>query len=369
MTLLIINAGSSSLRLALFGQSGGRLVCLDKRHYGDVDEPAPLLLKGFVASTGAANNMLVVHRVVHGGTRFTAPCLIDAEVEAEIERLIPLAPLHNPPALAWIRLSRHLLGEGVAQVAIFDTAFYHALPEVAARYALPSDLSRRYAIRRYGFHGIAHRAMWQRWREIRPEVKGGGRVISLQLGSGCSITAIDQGMPVDTSMGFSPLEGLVMATRPGDIDPSIVTFLQREAGMDAAEVERVLNRQSGLLGLSGESGDMRWLLDSGTPEAQLAIELYCYRIRKYIGAYLTVLGGVDAILFGGGVGENSAQVRAKILRGMEWLGVGLDPTGNSNAAGKEGCISAAQSRSEVWVIPVDEASVMAREALRVIAVE
>lgn len=367
MTVLTINAGSSSLRLSLFRQIGTRLVRLDELHHGSIDDADPSLLGDFISSVDAAEITLVVHRVVHGGTRFTTLCLIDAMVEDEIERLIPLAPLHNPPALVWIRLARRLLGEQTTQVAVFDTAFYQSLPEVAASYALPLELCRRHGIRRYGFHGIAHRAMWQRWREIRPEIKDGGRVISVQLGAGCSITAIDHGAPVDTSMGFSPLEGLVMATRSGDLDPAITTYLQREAGLSAEEIERVLNKQSGLLGLSGNSGDMRVLLDSGSPEAELAVDLYCYRVRKYIGAYMAVLGGVDAILFGGGVGENSSQVRAKILQGMEWLGVEPDPVRNDNTVGKEACISAAEGQGEVWVIPVDEASVMAREALEIIS--
>ncbi len=367
MSILTINAGSSSLRLSLFEQQGAVLALLAEQHYDVADNFNPSLLEAFAASAEAGKITLVVHRVVHGGTRFTTPCLIDAEVEAEIERLIPLAPLHNPPALAWIRTARGLLGEQVPQVAVFDTAFYRSLPEVATDYALPRELCQRHGIRRYGFHGIAHRAMWQRWREIRPEVKNGGRVISLQLGSGCSITAIDQGVPVDTSMGFSPLEGLVMATRSGDFDPAIVVFLQREAGLNSEQIERMLNHQSGLRGVSGISGDMRVLLESGSTGARLAIDLYCYRIRKYIGAYSMVLGGIDAILFGGGVGENSPQVRARILQGMAWLGVELDSTNNESGIGGEHCITAAQSRAEVWVIAVDEASVMVREALAVVS--
>lgn len=363
MSLLTINAGSSSLRLSLFAQTDGNLKRLAVVRHDDVDGPALSLLKNFIASVDVSEITLIVHRVVHGGARLTTPCLIDATIEEEIEQLITLAPLHNPPALAWIRLARRLLGEQIPQVAVFDTAFYRSLPEVAATYALPPKLCREHGIRRYGFHGIAHRAMWNRWREIKPNVRDGGRVISVQLGSGCSITAIDHGMPVDTSMGFSPLEGLVMATRSGDLDPTVITYLQWEAGLSAEKIEGLLNKQSGLLGLSGDSGDMRVLLDSDSPEAQLAVNLYCYRVRKYIGAYLAVLGGVEAILFGGGVGENSPQVRAKILQGMEWLGVELDSLHNDNSVGNETCISAATGRSEVWVMPVDEAILMARDAM------
>ena len=232
-------------------------------------------------------------------------------------------------------------------------------------YALPQALSRQYHIHRYGFHGIAHQAMLNRWQAIRPNIKNGGRVISIQLGSGCSITAIDHGQPVDTSMGFSPLEGLVMATRSGDIDPTVVSYLQQQSGLSLDEIERLLNRESGLLGVSGESADMRVLLASDNPEAALAVELYCYRVRKYIGAYLAVLGGADAILFGGGVGENSPQVRAKILQNMAWLGIELDVTENEKTLAVEAVISREKSDIAVWVIPVDEAKVMAEQALEI----
>jgi len=363
MLILTINTGSSSLRLSLFTENSNGLERLAEVHHDVIDTSGQSQLGDFIASVDVAEIGLVVHRVVHGGARFTAPCLINAAVEEEIERLIPLAPLHNSVAMIWIRHARQLLGERVPQVAVFDTAFYRNLPEVAATYALPRELCQRHDIRRYGFHGIAHQAMWQRWREIRPKIKGGGQVISVQLGSGCSITAIDNGMPVDTSMGFSPLEGLVMATRSGDIDPTVMAYLQREAGLSANEIEQILNKQSGLLGISGDSGDMRVLLNSNTPEAELAVDIYCYRVRKYIGAYLAVLGGVDAILFGGGVGENSAQVREKILRGMGWLGMELDPLLNDTSKGKEVCVSTEKSQSEVWVVPVDEAQMMALDAM------
>ncbi len=365
MSILTINAGSSSLRLSLFVQTGNGLVRRAEVHHQNVGEPGLSLLTDFFASNNVTDVALIVHRVVHGGARLVMPCLIDNAVEAEIERLILLAPLHNPIALEWIQLARRSLGEPLPHVAVFDTAFYQSLPRVAQTYALPQALCQQYHIRRYGFHGMAHRAMLRRWQEISPEIKKGGRVISVQLGSGCSITAIDHGLPVETSMGFSPLEGLVMATRSGDLDPAVSTYLQRQAGLSAEALERLLNKQSGLLGLSGESSDMRVLLHSDTPEAALAVNLYCYRVRKYIGAYLTVLGGADAIFFGGGVGENSAQIRAKILQGMAWLGVELDPICNGNTIGKEGNISTVESQIKVWVMPVDEALMMALDALAI----
>jgi len=301
--------------------------------------------------------------VVHGGARLTTTRRIDAAVEAEIGRIAPLAPLHNPVALAWLSACREVLGADVPQIAVFDTAFYAHLPEVAASYALPHELSTRHEVRRYGFHGLAHQALWSRWRALRPDMVDGGRVISFQLGAGCSVTAIDRGRPLDTSMGFSPLEGLVMATRCGDLDPGLVTFLQRAENLSAADLERLLNENSGLRGVSGISGDMRALLAADNPRARLAVQLYCYRARKYLGAYLAVLGGADAILFGGGVGENAASVRAAILDGMDWTGIRIDSAANNATAGREGLISKTDSRTEVWVIPVDESRILAQEAL------
>jgi acetate kinase len=208
--------------------------------------------------------------------------------------------------------------------------------------------------------------MLQRWQELRPDLTNGGRVISLQLGAGCSVTAINQGAPVDTSMGFTPLEGLVMATRCGDVDAGVMLYLQREAGYSLDDLERLLNHESGLLGLSGKSADIRDLLCSEESAAKLAVEIYCYRARKYIGAYLSVLGGTDAILFGGGVGENSALVRKKILASMAWMGIELDHARNTAIDGDEGRISTSESHTEIRVVQVDEGAQMARAAVRVV---
>jgi acetate kinase len=292
--------------------------------------------------------------------------MLDDAVEGEIRRLAPLAPLHNPVALKWVAACRAEFGANAAQVAVFDTAFYAALPEVAATYALPRALSRKHGIRRYGFHGLAHQAMWRRWRALHPQVRPGGCAISLQLGAGCSITAVRDGCAVDTSMGFSPLEGLVMATRSGDIDPGLLLFLQRAEGLTPEQMERSLNEESGLLGLSSASGDMRKLLTAKDDAAQLAVEVYCYRARKYVGAYLAALGGTQAILFGGGVGEHAPPVREKILAGMHRLGIVLDADANRAAIGAEALISRRGSEVEVWVIPVDEARILAEEAVAVV---
>lgn len=356
MKLLAVNTGSSSVRLVLFARDADSLRLLTERHYSGEAYPEDAL-REFIGS-GQIDG--VAHRVVHGGENLSTPCVIDADVEAEIERLAVLAPLHNPRALTWLRACRALLGKEVRQVAVFDTGFYAALPEVARSYALLQQLVQRLGLRRYGFHGIAHQSMWRRWLHLHPDLVKGGRVISLQLGAGCSITAVAEGVPQDTSMGFSPLEGLVMATRSGDIDPGLLLHLLRTEQMSIAELDHLLNQESGLRGMTGDS-DMRKLLVSKEPASQLAVELYCYRARKYIGAYLAVLGGADAILFGGGVGEHAPEIRERILVGMEWAGIALDRARNDAVLGTEACISRDDSPVAVWTIAVNEAQLMAEE--------
>ena len=351
MAILTVNTGSSSVKLAAFDADLNPLRAQTYR--ADEGEPEALLCEfgsGFET---------IVHRVVHGGRRFSAPCVLDDKAQEAIAQLSPLAPLHNPRALRWIEAARAVFGG--TQVAVFDTAFYADLPDVAATYALPRALCEQHGIRRFGFHGLAHQSMAQSWRELQ---RGGGRVISLQLGSGCSITATLDGKPLDTSMGFSPLEGLVMATRVGDVDAGALLYLQREANLGADELETMLNRESGLLGVSGVSDDMRQLLARDDENSRLAVALYCYRARKYVGAYLAVLGGADAILFGGGVGENAASVRAQILGALEWCGLSLDDAANSAATAvpEPTRISAPGSAIEAWIMPVDEALTMARAA-------
>jgi acetate kinase len=361
MHLLTINSGSSSVRLAVFSCQDDELRQLSSEYSTDAERTPEETLRAFLRTHEIDSPTAVAHRVVHGGTRFQEPCRLDAKAEAEIARLSFLAPLHNPKALRWIESVRAALGAQMPQFAVFDTAFYATLPTVAATYALPRELCERHHIRRFGFHGLAHQAMVRRWQQLRPDLANGGRTISLQLGAGCSITACENGQPRDTSMGFSPLEGLVMAKRPGDVDAGTLLFLQREAQLSWNQIEELLNHQSGLLGVSGQSADMRILLESDSDAARLAVELYCYRARKYIGAYLAVLGGADAILFGGGVGENSSQVRERILSGLEWCGLTLDSKANEKATGQEACISAASSPVAAWVVPVDESVLLAQE--------
>lgn len=359
--ILTVNAGSSSVKLALFELAAG-LRRIAERHVDVAAGACGQVVASFLAEHPGATPAVVAHRVVHGGESLTAPCEITAAVEAEIEHLAPLAPLHNPVALGCLRATRDALHTPAKHLAVFDTGFYAYLPEVAKLYALPPNLRRHYGVRRYGFHGLAHQSMLCQWHALHPETKGRGRVISLQLGAGCSITASRDGRPVETSMGFSPLGGLVMATRAGDLDPGVMLFLLQTAGFDAAGLEHLLDRHSGLAGVSGLSGDMRVLLSSDHPDAVLAIELYCYRIRKYLGAYMAVLGGLDAVLFGGGVGEHAPQIRVSALRGLEWLGLNLDAEANRSACAGTQCISAERSAVELWAMASDEESMLAQAA-------
>jgi acetate kinase len=322
----------------------------------------------------------VAHRVVHGGSDFVRPVAIDDGVEAKLRALSALAPLHNPAALRWIDAARSLCAPHVPQVAVFDTAFFAGLPRLAREYALPPSLGTDLGVRRYGFHGLAHEAMWRRWCELYPERRGGGRLITLQLGGGCSIAAIDGGRAVDTSMGFSPLEGLVMATRSGDVDPAAIAYLAGRLHTTADHIVERLNEESGLLGVSGLSSDLR-VLAAQSPEpaqplnaaqsskaaqptdaARFAVDLYCYRARKYVGAYLAVLGGCDGIAFGGGVGEHLPDIRERILAPLRWAGIEIDPQANDAARGSEARISASGSPITIQVIPVDEEQTLAHAA-------
>ncbi|MHB1863564.1 MAG: acetate/propionate family kinase [Gemmatimonadaceae bacterium] len=314
----------------------------------------------------------VGHRVAHGGERFRLSVRIDDEVQRAIEDTIDLAPLHNPSNLKGIAAARAVLGAGIPQVAVFDTAFHHTLPERAHLYAIPYQLYRRHRVRRYGFHGTSYRYVSWRYRQLTGRTREQTRIIALHLGNGCSACAISAGDSIDTSMGFTPLEGLMMGTRSGDLDPAILDYIAGKEGLTLSEVEGLLNKQSGLLGISGLTNDMRELLAEASEHddrrAKLAIDLFCYRVRKYIGAYLAALGGAEAIVFAGGIGENAATVRAQICDGLAWLGVVLDADRNAATVhGAEGRISAPDSRVEVWVIPTDEELLIARDTVRVVS--
>lgn len=363
MKILTINAGSSSIRLEVFDIGDGTPRSLGKATATAGDPTTLFALLAAEAGLGTEPPSAVAHRWVHGGPQMRKAALIDANVEAALAQAAPLAPLHAPASLAWLAHCRAIMGPDVRQIVVPDTAYFASMPDVAASYALPRELSARHGLRRYGFHGLAHQSMVQQWTAQCGPDASGAKVISLHLGSGCSVTASCGGAPIDTSMGFTPLEGLVMATRSGDIDAGLLLYLQHKAGMDAGQIETLLNQRSGLLGLSGISGDMRVLLASDAPEAKSAIALYCYRAKKYIGAYLATLGGADAVLFGGGVGENSPEIRARILEGMQWCGLKLDVAANLLPQKQGGPINAADSKIEIAVIRVDEAYAMAQAAI------
>jgi acetate kinase len=312
----------------------------------------------------------VGHRVVHGGERFKRSERIGSEVIQGIEDCIELAPLHNPANLRGIRATAEILGPGVPQVAVFDTAFHAEMPETSYLYGIPYSLYRRHKIRRYGFHGTSHRYVAYRYRTIHGIPREAVHLITLHLGQGCSACAIRDGASVDTSMGFTPVEGLMMGTRSGDLDPSILEFLAHKEGMGLHEIENLLNKQSGLLGVSGLTGDMRDLLaeeaENDDRRAHLAIEMFCLRVRKYIGAYYAAHGG-DAVVFTGGIGENSPVVRARIVEGLERIGLVLDPEANGGVPpGGTARISPEGARLPAWVIPTDEELLIARDTVRVV---
>jgi acetate kinase len=389
MNILAINCGSSSIKWGVFtaGVDRGRAVA-QKRAQGRIERiggeatlhfeaagAEPLDTAALVpdhdegvrriADWVAATQLpveAVGHRVVHGGLRFRAPTVLDDAVVKAIHDLEVLAPLHNGPSLAGIRASRRALGPGVPMVAIFDTAFHASLPERAWRYAIPHELAARHGIRRFGFHGISYRAALDRYCAITATPEERATIVALHLGNGCSAVAIENGRSVDTSMGLTPLEGLVMGTRSGDVDPGILGHLSRAEAASVAEVERWLNERSGLLGLSGRSGDLRDLLahESTDPGAAVALEVFCYRILKYVGAYLAALGGAQAVVFTGAIGERSAEVRARVCHGLEWLGLTLDSGANAAAIEGERRISADGARLEAFVIPTHEEIEIAR---------
>jgi acetate kinase len=312
----------------------------------------------------------VGHRVVHGGERFTSSVKVDDEVLKELEDQIELAPLHMPYNLAGIRAVRDSLG-AVPQAAVFDTAFHSTLPETSYLYGIPYSLYRRHKIRRYGFHGTSHRYVAYRYRKLTGTSREDTHLVTLHLGNGCSACAIRGGNSVDTSMGFTPLEGLIMGTRSGDVDPAVLDYISVKEGLDLRGVENLLNKQSGLLGISGLTNDMRELLEEAEEHydrrARLAIELFCYRARKYVGAYLAAMGGADAVVFTGGVGQNAPLIRAMILEGLDWMGLDLDNAANQSiVGGGSGPIHREGSRLGAWVIPTDEELLIARDTVRLV---
>ena len=357
--------GDSTLEFEAAGQASEKRPSAARNH----EEAVHAVIARLKSDAKLGDFDVAGHRVVHGGESFSAAVLIDDAVLEKLDSLCALAPLHNPPSVAGIRAARSVLGKTMPMVAAFDTSFHRTLPEHAATYAIAHELSSKHKIRRYGFHGLAHRFSLMRYGELAHRPKEEIKIITLHLGNGCSACAIRAGESVDTSMGFTPLEGLVMGTRSGDLDPALVTFLARAEAVEASEVENWLNKRSGLLGVSGLSGDMRDLVGAyaANPRARLAVDVFCYRVRKYLGAYLAVLDGAEAVIFSGGIGENVPLIREKICTGMEWCGLALDKSQNDSFVGVEGRISQSDAAIHAFVIPSNEEAVIARDSAALVA--
>jgi len=378
---LVLNAGSSSLKFCVYERSGGELWHLEARGQIEGIGTSPRLsVKGEVGDSlanesvsardgsealdtlatwlrsmyGGSRVLGVGHRVVHGGARFNGPTIVDQQVLEELRQLIPLAPLHQPYNLAAIEAVFERL-PGIPQVACFDTSFHRGQPEVAELVPLPLEL-RQQGLQRYGFHGLSYEFIASVLPLVAPEIAG-GRVIVAHLGSGASLCALKAGKSVDSTLGFTALDGLCMGTRPGSIDPGVVLHLFQGLGMPAKEVETLLYKKSGLLGISGISNDMRDLLGRTEPEARLAVDYFVYRAAKEIGALTAALGGIDALVFTAGIGENSPEIRQRICEASAWLGIELDAVANSAPGTK---ISTSASSVSVWVVPTNEELMIAR---------
>lgn len=392
-TVLVINSGSSSVKYQLIQpDSGQQLADGIVERIGEDSSTATLTVgdrtlhrEGRVADHDAALRLAfelsaeaglhlddlalvaVGHRVVHGGKTFYRPAVIDDAMMSKLKELAPLAPLHNPPAMVGIEVARRILPD-VLHIAVFDTAFFHDLPAAAATYAIEREVAERWHIRRYGFHGTSHEYVSRQAAEFIGRPYGSVNQIVLHLGNGASASAVNGGRAVDTSMGLTPLEGLVMGTRSGDIDPGIVGYLCRTADMSIEDIDTMLNRRSGLLGLSGQNDfrKLHQLIETGDNAAQLAYDVYIHRLRKYVGAYLAVLGTTDIISFTAGVGENDAAVRRDALSGLATLGIELDPELNESPSRDARRISAVSSPVTVLVIPTDEELAIARACAQVV---
>lgn len=399
MKILVINAGSSSIKYQLFEMDNGSVLAAGlvdrigqpagqishkhlagetigetrqdtpiKDHHQGLAQVANLLLDDQVGVIKSPAEITAIgHRVVHGGEAFSQPTIIDETVMAKIKELSALAPLHNPANLEGIRVAAEIFPQAI-QVAVFDTAFHQTMPAAAYRYAIPDQLYREHAIRAYGFHGTSHLFVTKAATAYLGKPAEETNLITAHLGNGCSMTAVRGGKSVDTSMGFSPLAGLMMGTRSGDIDPAVVYYLGSRLAMSFEAINSLLNKQSGLLGLTGQS-DLRDIQErqaAGDPAAQLALEMYTYRIKKYIGAYLAVLGRVDALVFTAGVGENSAYVRQQACQGLENLGISLDQQKNEVKSKVIREIQADHSPVKILVIPTNEELEIANQTLAVI---
>ncbi len=396
MKVLVLNSGSSSIKFQLFNMEEERVLAkglverigiedsaieyendngqeVEKdidiaNHKEGIEHVIEILLDPEVGVLEDIDEINAVgHRVVHGGEKFAQSTLITDEVIEKIEEVTPLAPLHNPHNLSGIKVCKELL-PGKPQVGVFDTAFHQTMPEEAYIYAIPYEYYEDYGVRRYGFHGTSHKYVSNRCAELMDKDAEDTKIITCHLGNGASIAAVDGGDSVDTSMGMTPLEGLVMGTRSGDIDPAIIPFLMEKEDLDTKEIDNILNKESGLLGVSGvsnDSRDVRQAADNGNHRAALADKVFNYRVRKYIGAYMAALNGVDAIVFTGGIGENAGGVREHILEKMDNLGIDLDTQANK-VRGEEKEITTPESDIKVFVIPTNEELVIARDTKEIV---
>ena len=376
--VLVLNAGSSSLKYQLVVPETGEvrasgLVERIGESGSEVADHAAALatMRGRLREEGVdlaeAPLRAVGHRVVHGGPDFSAPVVIDDEVLERIQSLNPLAPLHNPAAVVGITAARARFH--VPHVAVFDTAFFATLPPAAATYAVPADLARRHSIRRYGFHGTSHQFVSQSTADLLGRPVGELRQVILHLGNGCSASAIQGGSAVETSMGLTPLQGLVMGTRSGDVDPGLHAYLYREAGLSLDDIDAILNKKSGLLGLSGVN-DFRELVervDGGDENARLAFDVFVHRLKNYVGAYIAILGGIDVLTFTAGIGQNSAPLRAAVADGLDGLGIRVDPARNEQRSTQARVISSDGSPVTVAVVPTNEELAIARQTADLVA--
>lgn len=348
--ILVVNQGSARLKLSLFSVNQKILKLISSFDVdGDIDEVLPRFTSKKIVGIG--------HRLVHGGFEFCMPTKIDSTVIQHLEKYSEMAPLHNPICLKNIQECVLHFGSQMLQIAVFDTAFHQSIPKKASTYAIPYKMTLKHHIMAYGFHGIAHEALWNAY--LQETKKKSAKVITVHLGGGCSITAISQGASVDTSMGFTPLQGLMMETRSGDIDPGLLEYLCLKENKSISEITKILNQDSGLLGVSGVTSKMKELLSvNGQEQANLAIEMFCYRIVKYIGAYIAILGGIDALIFSGGIGENACQIRKCVVETMQWYKVLLDVSENEKVVdllpGEVRKISDQSSLVDVFVIGSNE---------------
>ncbi len=397
MKILVLNCGSSSIKYKLFEMESNEVIAqggIEKiglkgsflkltlpdgqkamlegeilEHRAGIEYILGVLLSEKYGCIRSLQEIDAVgHRVVHGGERFNTSVLITDEVVKMIEECIELAPLHNPPNLKGVYAIQELLPE-TPQVAVFDTAFHQTMPDYAYMYGLPYSLYEKYGIRRYGFHGTSHRYVSRRACEFLNVPYEEQRIITAHIGNGGSVTAIKNGKSIDTSMGMTPVEGLIMGTRSGDIDPGVISYIMEKEHMRPGGVSTLLNKFSGVLGISGASSDMREVnaeKDKGNPRAILALNTYDYRIKKYIGSYAAALGGVDILVFTGGVGENDEAVRANVCRNMEYMGIELDEELNASVRGKEVVISKPTSKVTVVIIPTDEELTIAKDTMGIL---